>query len=70
MKLSASLAALFTLIGFIFILSVLFALPVMWLWNSTMPELFSLKEISLWMAWKISLLCAFLFKGSSFSASS
>jgi hypothetical protein len=55
----------FVIIGIlavIFLISLLFAYPVKWLWNSTMPELFGLKEIGLWMAWKLSLLCAFLFK--------
>jgi hypothetical protein len=33
----------------------------MWLWNSTMPELFGLKQITWWMAWKLSMLCGMLF---------
>jgi hypothetical protein len=49
-------------------LSVLLAFPVKWLWNATLPELFAIKPIGVWMAWKISLLCSFLFK--SFSAKS
>lgn len=45
-----------------FVLSVLLALPILWLWNSTMPELFGLHEIGWWMAWKISMLSSILFK--------
>ncbi len=63
------ISSIFILVATIFILSVLFALPVMWLWNGTMPELFGLPEIGLWMAWKLSVLCAFLFKSSNYSTS-
>ena len=45
-----------------FVISVVLALPILWLWNSTMPELFGLHDISWWMAWKISMLTSFLFK--------
>jgi hypothetical protein len=48
--------------------AIVVAFPVKWLWNATLPELFALKPIGVWMAWKISLLCSFLFK--SFSAKS
>jgi hypothetical protein len=51
-----------------FLLSILFAYPVKWLWNSTVTELFGFKEIGIWMAWKIALLCSFLFKSTSFSS--
>jgi len=49
----------------IFGLSILLAFPVKWLWNSTLPELFGLKEIGVWMAWKIVFLTSILFKGFS-----
>jgi hypothetical protein len=51
-----------------FLLSILFAYPVKWLWNSTVTELFGFKEIGIWMAWKIALLCSFLFKSTSLSS--
>ena len=47
----------------IFGLSILLAFPVKWLWNSTLPELFALKEIGVWMAWKIVFITSILFKG-------
>jgi hypothetical protein len=34
-----------------------------WLWNSTMPEVFDLKEISFWQALRILLLAGMLFGG-------
>lgn len=49
----------------LFLLSLIFVLPVMLLWNSTLPELFGVKEINWWMAWKITMLCAILFRSFS-----
>lgn len=46
----------------LFLITILLAYPTKWLWNATMPELFGLKEIGVWMAWKISFLCYILFK--------
>lgn len=48
----------------VFLFSLLLALPILWLWNSTMPDLFGLKMIDWWTAWKLSMLCGFLFKTS------
>ena len=42
-----------------FFVSLILALPVMWLWNATLPELFGFKEINWWMAWKVSMLLGF-----------
>jgi hypothetical protein len=61
----AKIIAVFA-IGFVFAL--LITLPVMWLWNGVMPEMFSMKEIDLWMAFKISLLSMILFKSSGSSS--
>jgi hypothetical protein len=46
-------------------LSTLYAIPTYLLWNSLGPELFGFKTISLWQAWEINVLCAFLFKSTS-----
>jgi hypothetical protein len=43
-------------------LSLLFALPTMWLWDWLMPELFNLKEITLVQAWGLNVLSGLLFK--------
>ncbi len=69
-KLSAAIGVIVTLIAVIFGLSLILAFPVKWLWNSTMPELFSLSPIDWWMAWKLSLLCSFLFKSTKFTTKS
>ena len=34
-----------------------------WLWNTTMPEVFGLRELSFWQALKIMLLAGILFGG-------
>ena len=54
-----------TIVLMVFFISLLLSLPVMWLWNSTLPELFNFKHIDWWMAWKLSVLCGFLFGTSA-----
>lgn len=44
--------------------SVLFALPMMWLWNWLMPDLFSMPTISFAQAWGILVLSGLLFRTS------
>lgn len=61
--------AVITAICIAFLVSLLLALPVMWIWNSTFPGLFGFREIDWWTAWKISILCSLLFK-TSFSTKS
>jgi hypothetical protein len=61
-------AVFITAMCIIFLASLVLALPLLWLWNATMPELFGLKEITWWMAWKLMLLSSILFK-NFFSAS-
>jgi hypothetical protein len=56
-------------IALIFLISLILSYPVMWLWNSTMPELFHLQEIGVWMAWKLAFLCGILFKSYNYSPS-
>lgn len=65
---SSAIAYIIGILIAAFLLSILFAYPVKWLWNSTVTELFEFKEIGIWMAWKISLLCCFLFKSTNYSS--
>ncbi len=44
--------------------SIIMAIPVLWLWNFLMPDLFKLPAITFMQAWALSLLCAFLFKSA------
>jgi len=53
----------------VLVLGLLLSLPVMWLWNGILPELFGFKEISWLQAWGLLILCGFLFRSSSTSSS-
>ena len=52
------------------VVSLLFAFPVMLLWNWLMPELFGLSTISFWQAIGLLLLSALLLKSTGSSSSS
>lgn len=56
-------AAIGIVIGLI-ILAV-FTLFFRWLWNITMPEVFSTKSLTFWQAFRILLLASILFGGST-----
>ena len=43
----------------LFLLSLVFR----WLWNTTLPEVFNVKSITTWQAFKIMLIAAMLFGG-------
>ena len=47
--------------------SALLALPVMWLWNALVPDLFHGPVIGYLQAWGLLLLCGLLLKSGSFS---
>ncbi len=38
-----------------------------WLWNITMPDVFGLKDITYWQAFRILIIAGFLFGGTSAS---
>jgi len=60
-------------IGFVFLavaLALLMALPVYYLWNALMPEIFGLTTVTFWQALSISLLSACLFAHRSSTSSS
>ena len=46
------------------IISVLFSLPVMWLWNGLMPSIFKLPEITFLQALGLNFLCGILFRSN------
>ena len=63
MKYFIALNAVLLLILLAFGVSIILCFPAMWLWNGVMPEMFGMKEIGIWMAWKITFLCTILFRG-------
>ena len=44
-------------------LSVLATAIFQWLWNITMPQVFNLREISFWLAFRLLLIAGFLTSG-------
>ncbi|MDP2692768.1 MAG: hypothetical protein Q8O88_03975 [bacterium] len=58
-----TMAVIFIILG----LALLFSLPVMWLWDYTMPYLFKVPEITLGRAFCLVILCQILFGSSSSS---
>ena len=56
-----------TFIGIFIVIGVVISLPVMWLWNWLMPEIFGLITITFWQALGLSLLSSFLFKSTNSS---
>lgn len=47
----------------IIIFSLLIALPIKWLWNGVMPDIFGLPEITFWKAYGMYLLFHLLLRG-------
>lgn len=67
MKLVGAFGVVFVFLAFV---ALLLGLPLMWLWNWLMPDLFGLKEIGFWQAVGLNFLSSILFKSSSTSSSS
>jgi hypothetical protein len=57
-----------TAVAFLIGLSLLMAVPTMLLWDWLMPELFGLKEVTLFQAWGLNFLCGMLFKNHTSSS--
>lgn len=63
------IAALLLIVAFVVAFGLLLSLPVMWLWNWLLPGLFGFKTLTWLQAWGLLVLCGFLFKSASASAS-
>lgn len=61
------MAIIFGAIGAIIALVILSAI-LRWLWNTTIPELFGLKELTFWQALKLLLITTILFGGPTSAA--
>ena len=53
------------IVGFLVVLGLLIALPIMWLWNWLCPVLFGLPVVTFWQAWACSLCFAACFPNQS-----
>ncbi|MDP2695699.1 MAG: hypothetical protein Q8O87_00410 [bacterium] len=51
-------------------MSIVAAIPIYFLWNWLMPEIFAIKVITFWQAWGINFLAGVLFKSPLSSKSS
>lgn len=53
------------ILGLIVVLAIIAVLAMIfrWLWNSTMPDVFGIKELTLWQTIKILVLASILFGG-------
>ena len=58
--LSVFIASILVLVA----ISAILALPVMFLWNLVIPQIFGLPEVTWMQAWALSLLCGLLFKSN------
>lgn len=67
-KLSEILGKTIIVVIVIAIMALIFGLPVMWLWNDFMPDLFDIRKIKFWEAVEMNLLCGLLFQSSSKSS--
>lgn len=56
-------------LGIVVLVAILYTLPVMWLWNWLLTDIFSLRSISVTEALGLVVLCGLLFKNSSSSSS-
>jgi hypothetical protein len=50
--------------------ALVYSLPVMWLWNAVVPDVFGMKPLTWVEALWLSLLCALLFRTTSSSVTS
>ena len=62
---AASKIAFFYILGILLIPGILFLVTAIlyWLWNITMPQVFNLKEITYWQAFRLLLISVILFGG-------
>ena len=59
------------LVGLVLFLSLLFSLPVMWLWNGCLvPAVAGISEVSWLQAWGLTVLFSMLFKSGSGASTS
>lgn len=65
--LSKIIGAIVLMLAIGLVVALFISLPVMWLWDAVMPDLFGLKTITWTQALWLSLLCSFLFKSSTTS---
>lgn len=59
---------IFAVIVLLSLIGLIMGIPVYFLWNWVVPDIFGLPEIGFWQAVGLSLLCTFLFKSPGASS--
>ena len=68
-KVVEAFGAAIAVVLLVVVISLILALPVMWLWNGCLiPAVSGVHEITWLQAWGLSILCGFLFKSSTSSS--
>lgn len=65
---STAVGAVVLGLGVLLLVVLLMGLPLMWLWNATIPDLFPVSEITFWEAVRLGLIGGILFKTSNVKA--
>lgn len=60
-------AFILPILAIVVVCSFLVAGLLLWLWNTTMPDVSDLKRITYWQAYRLMLLAALLFGGTRFA---
>lgn len=66
-KLVTLVGALVIVVALVVLMGAILALPVMWLWNGVVVDLFAagaVRPVGFWSAWGLLILCGLLFKSS------
>ena len=69
-NITIALTAIFGALGLVGLVMLIMGLPVMWLWNWLMPEIFGLKTITFWQAIGLQFLFYILLPSSKSSTKS
>lgn len=64
-KAAVAIGAVLAALVIAFVVSVLLALPIKWLWNWLIPSIFGLRTISVLEAWGLSMLVKLIWPGST-----
>jgi|APSaa5957512535_1039671.scaffolds.fasta_scaffold68867_3 hypothetical protein len=59
-----SIGTMLLVLGGVFLLSILLALPIKWVWNWVMVDIFNLPIITVMQAWGLSILSGLMLKST------
>lgn len=62
-------AGLIAFVALIFVLGMIMAFPIMWMWNYVMPDVFGLPQINVWQSFWGCFMIRLIFSGTHVTAS-